>query len=174
MLNRVMPKDNIGLAALLKTKEAAWDNGKQSRIWHALQYILFVWFSTKNLNTGFFVFRSGLPSDVSQIHQPILVCTAHIHWDPEYCDVKLIQIMMLSHEIRQILEEASQNFRPGHKPDISNVQLLFCGDFNSLPESGNLRSSYNKLRSASRFGYSRLHVAHVPVGLHDTYTVYDF
>ncbi|XP_008481285.1 CCR4-NOT transcription complex subunit 6-like [Diaphorina citri] len=26
MLNRVMPKDNIGLAALLKTKEAAWDN----------------------------------------------------------------------------------------------------------------------------------------------------
>lgn len=28
MLNRVMPKDNIGLAALLKTKEAAWDNCK--------------------------------------------------------------------------------------------------------------------------------------------------
>lgn len=27
MLNRVMPKDNIGLAALLKTKEAAWENG---------------------------------------------------------------------------------------------------------------------------------------------------
>ncbi|EFN73660.1 CCR4-NOT transcription complex subunit 6 [Camponotus floridanus] len=26
MLNRVMPKDNIGLAALLRTKEAAWDN----------------------------------------------------------------------------------------------------------------------------------------------------
>lgn len=30
MLNRVMPKDNIGLAALLKTKEAAWDNGEYS------------------------------------------------------------------------------------------------------------------------------------------------
>ncbi|KAK6626726.1 hypothetical protein RUM44_009203 [Polyplax serrata] len=28
MLNRVMPKDNIGLAALLKTKEAAWDNAE--------------------------------------------------------------------------------------------------------------------------------------------------
>lgn len=28
MLNRVMPKDNIGLAALLKTKEAAWENGE--------------------------------------------------------------------------------------------------------------------------------------------------
>lgn len=30
MLNRVMPKDNIGLAALLRTKEAAWDNGEYS------------------------------------------------------------------------------------------------------------------------------------------------
>lgn len=27
MLNRVMPKDNIGLAALLKTKEPAWEAG---------------------------------------------------------------------------------------------------------------------------------------------------
>lgn len=26
MLNRVMTKDNIGLAALLETKEAAWEN----------------------------------------------------------------------------------------------------------------------------------------------------
>nr|CAD7459965.1 unnamed protein product [Timema tahoe] len=104
MLNRVMPKDNIGLAALLKTKEAAWDN--------------------------------GLPPDVSQVHQPLLVCTAHIHWDPEFCDVKLIQTMMLSNELRGILEDASQSFRPGHKPDTSGIQLLLCGDFNSLPDSG--------------------------------------
>ena len=27
MLNRVMTKDNIALAALLETKEAAWENG---------------------------------------------------------------------------------------------------------------------------------------------------
>lgn len=33
MLNRVMPKDNIGLAALLKTKEAAWENGRLT-IWY--------------------------------------------------------------------------------------------------------------------------------------------
>ena len=26
MLNRVMPKDNIALAALLETKEACWEN----------------------------------------------------------------------------------------------------------------------------------------------------
>nr|CAD7200251.1 unnamed protein product [Timema douglasi] len=78
----------------------------------------------------------GLPPDVSQVHQPLLVCTAHIHWDPEFCDVKLIQTMMLSNELRGILEDASQSFRPGHKPDTSGIQLLLCGDFNSLPDSG--------------------------------------
>jgi CCR4-NOT transcription complex subunit 6 len=29
------------------------------------------------------------------VPQCILVATAHIHWDPEYCDVKLVQTMML-------------------------------------------------------------------------------
>ena len=28
MLNRVMTKDNIGLAALLETKEEIWENGR--------------------------------------------------------------------------------------------------------------------------------------------------
>lgn len=40
MLNRVMPKDNIGLAALLKTKEAAWENCKYLFIWvHIMNFI---------------------------------------------------------------------------------------------------------------------------------------
>ena len=104
MLNRVMPKDNIGLAALLKVKENAWE---------------------------------GLTPELAQIPQiPILVCTAHIHWDPEFCDVKLIQTMMLSNELKSILDEACHSFRPGHKYDSNNVQLLLCGDFNSLPDSG--------------------------------------
>lgn len=102
MLNRVMPKDNIGLAALLKVKENAWDS----------------------------------MTDVSQISQPLLVCTAHIHWDPEFCDVKLIQTLMLSNELKTIMDEASHSFRPGHKYDSNSVQLLLCGDFNSLPDSG--------------------------------------
>ncbi|KAI8046343.1 hypothetical protein M5D96_002545 [Drosophila gunungcola] len=102
MLNRVMPKDNIGLAALLKVKENAWEP----------------------------------MSEVTQISQPLLVCTAHIHWDPEFCDVKLIQTMMLSNELKTIIDEASHSFRPGHKNDSNAVQLLLCGDFNSLPDSG--------------------------------------
>ena len=28
--------------------------------------------------------------------QSILVATAHIHWDPEFCDVKLIQVLSSS------------------------------------------------------------------------------
>jgi CCR4-NOT transcription complex subunit 6 len=27
------------------------------------------------------------------------VATAHIHWDPEFCDVKLIQTMMLVDQV---------------------------------------------------------------------------
>lgn len=103
MLNRVMPKDNIGLAALLKIKESAWD---------------------------------GLTPDQAHVPQTLLVCTAHIHWDPEFCDVKLIQTMMLSNELKTILDDANHSLRPNHKYDSSNVQLLLCGDFNSLPDSG--------------------------------------
>lgn len=35
MLNRVMPKDNIGLAALLQTTEGAWENGGFLKIFNA-------------------------------------------------------------------------------------------------------------------------------------------
>ena len=69
--------------------------------------------------------------------QPILVCSAHIHWDPEFCDVKLIQSMMLMEQLRQIMENFGHSFRPGHKKaGPESVQLLLCADFNSLPESG--------------------------------------
>ncbi|XP_076253134.1 CCR4-NOT transcription complex subunit 6-like twin isoform X2 [Rhynchophorus ferrugineus] len=105
MLNRVMPKDNIGLAALLQTTENAWDNS---------------------------------PQDAALMKQPVLVCTAHIHWDPEFCDVKLIQTMMLSNELKSILEESAQTLRTNNVniSDPSNIQLVLCGDFNSLPDSG--------------------------------------
>lgn len=52
MLNRVMTKDDIGLAALLQTKEAAFDDANPA-------------------------------PEPSQVNQPILVCTTHVHWDPE-------------------------------------------------------------------------------------------
>lgn len=98
--------DNIGLAALLETRETAWDN--------------------------------GMPTE----NPPLLVCTAHIHWDPEFCDVKLVQTMMLMHELRLIAEE-SEFGGPGASP-ADKVHLIFCGDMNSLPESGLLANNFDE------------------------------
>ena len=89
----------------------------------------------------------------SETRQQLLVCTAHIHWDPEFCDVKLIQTMMLIDQLKRLIAEYSA------KPSLHNnpiqvynwsttspvlkvsdslvlFQLLLCGDLNSLPESG--------------------------------------
>lgn len=105
MINRVMTKDNIGLAALLETKEAIWEN--------------------------------GVPPEHQR--QPILVATCHVHWDPEFCDVKLIQTMMLMNELKNIIEETQTSLRPGSTaPDSNSIPLILCGDLNSLPESGTL------------------------------------
>lgn len=39
-------------------------------------------------------------------NKPKLVATnAHIHWDPSYKDVKVIQSVMLMRELRQFLED---------------------------------------------------------------------
>ncbi|KAL3876081.1 hypothetical protein ACJMK2_033962 [Sinanodonta woodiana] len=106
MLNRVMTKDNIGLAALLETKEGVFESG------------------------------GGMPPE-AYVKQPLLVATAHVHWDPEYSDVKLIQTMMLMWELKRITEDSASSFRPGStKPESSAIPMILCGDLNSLPESG--------------------------------------
>jgi mRNA deadenylase 3'-5' endonuclease subunit Ccr4 len=50
--------------------------------------------------------------------------------------VKLIQTMMLMDQLKKIQEDAATTFRPGQKYDPAAIQLLLCGDFNSLPNSG--------------------------------------
>lgn len=75
------------------------------------------------------------------IQQPpsLMVATAHIHWDPEFCDVKLIQTLMLMDQLRQFKEDAASalSLRPGGESAAhQDVQLLLTGDFNSLPTSG--------------------------------------
>ncbi|XP_060552207.1 uncharacterized protein LOC132713552 isoform X1 [Ruditapes philippinarum] len=108
MLNRVMTKDNIGLAALLETHEGVFDSS------------------------------GGLPPE-GKIKQPLLVTTAHMHWDPEFSDVKLIQTMMLMSELKKVVEESYQVIRPdinGQTVDCNSIPMILCGDLNSLPESG--------------------------------------
>lgn len=122
MLNRVMTKDNIAMAALLETKEACWEN--------------------------------SLPSEPGQ---HLLVATAHIHWDPEFCDVKLIQTMMLCQQLQNIVSEVGMSLRPGSRFQSSGgVQLLLCGDFNSLPESGVVEYLEKGLISADHTDFKEL------------------
>jgi len=84
---------------------------------------------------------SNMP-DPNNTRQSIMVCTAHIHWDPEFSDVKLIQTMMLMKELKTILEDNCKlQFRPGAKTsqiDVSKIPLILCADLNSLPDSGPL------------------------------------
>lgn len=103
MLNRVMPKDNIALCAVLRVKDNVYSNRRLSMA------------ATDNV-----------------VGSPLVVCTAHIHWDPEFCDVKLVQCMMLASELQKLIGEVAEKFRipPHHTP------VLICGDLNSLPDSG--------------------------------------
>lgn len=139
MLNRVMTKDNIGLAALLEVKsdDSTADLVPNSKSPNT---------TGKDNNTG----NSGASNSSNSINsasapnnkQLLLVCTAHIHWDPEYCDVKLVQTLMFTNEIKQIIEQANREFRPHKNPtnqpiDTStSIPVVICADLNSLPDSG--------------------------------------
>ena len=134
-----MTKDNIGLAALLEVKsdDSTADLVPNSKSPNT---------TGKDNNTG----NSGASNSSNSINsasapnnkQLLLVCTAHIHWDPEYCDVKLVQTLMFTNEIKQIIEQANREFRPHKNPtnqpiDTStSIPVVICADLNSLPDSG--------------------------------------
>jgi CCR4-NOT transcription complex subunit 6 len=56
--------------------------------------------------------------------QEVLVGNVHIHWDPSFRDVKLVQTIMLIEELEKI-----SMVHP-------KAAIIVCGDFNSLPGSG--------------------------------------
>lgn len=54
--------------------------------------------------------------------------------------------------ISQIVEDSQHRSRSGHKMDPNSIQLLLCGDLNSLPDSGNFTfASVMRLYSLIRF-----------------------
>ncbi|KAI5613104.1 CCR4-NOT transcription complex subunit 6-like isoform X3 [Silurus asotus] len=102
MLNRVMTKDNIGVAVLLEVKKELFGGSKA-------------------------------PTD----KQLLLVANAHMHWDPEYSDVKLIQTVMFLSELKSIVESAlSSTGSTSASSDSSSIPIVLCADLNSLPDSG--------------------------------------
>ena len=69
--------------------------------------------------------------------QLVLIATCHVHWDPEFCDVKLIQTMMFMHRLQNIIKDAQASLLPtSSSSDCNQVPVILCGDLNSLPESG--------------------------------------
>ncbi|KAJ3277101.1 Elongation of fatty acids protein 2 [Terramyces sp. JEL0728] len=60
----------------------------------------------------------------------ILVANAHLHWDPAYSDVKVIQTALLVEEVERLSAQWAKTYNNGPQ------SILICGDFNSLPDSG--------------------------------------
>lgn len=86
-----------------------------------------------------------------------IIANAHILWDPQYRDVKLVQIALLMDEVEKVANNfarypprppapASPTDSPGDNSgssrpppvytDGSKIPLIVSGDFNSLPDSG--------------------------------------
>jgi CCR4-NOT transcription complex subunit 6 len=87
-----------------------------------------------------------------------IIANAHIHWDPAYRDVKLVQVALLVDEIEQIAQSFAKypprlptrlsdsesagagETLPSRSPPVytdgTKIPLIICGDFNSVPLSG--------------------------------------
>ncbi|KAF8520339.1 Endonuclease/exonuclease/phosphatase [Hysterangium stoloniferum] len=79
----------------------------------------------------------------------LIIANVHIHWDPEYRDVKLVQTALLMDELQKIsdrfarlpprlpahMEDPSKPPQPTYA-DGSKIPTIVCGDFNSIPGSG--------------------------------------
>ncbi|KAI7853842.1 Endonuclease/exonuclease/phosphatase [Circinella umbellata] len=70
----------------------------------------------------------------------VLVANSHIHWDPSFADVKLVQVGMLMDEIDKF---ATKHLNPpASSPNgivysaTSKLPTIIAGDFNSSPDSG--------------------------------------
>ncbi|KAJ1946966.1 Glucose-repressible alcohol dehydrogenase transcriptional effector [Kickxella alabastrina] len=89
----------------------------------------------------------------------LFVANAHVHWDPEFTDVKMIQTTMLTEELAMLAKkyggmsasstgpvnvgssEGSESHRmqiqlQQQQKQFQKISSIICGDFNSKPDSG--------------------------------------
>ncbi|RKP38603.1 Endonuclease/exonuclease/phosphatase, partial [Dimargaris cristalligena] len=86
-------------------------------------------FMTKDNITGFALLEHKAKQT------KLLVANSHIHWDPEFTDVKMVQVAMLMEEIQHLTNRYGSV--PAGAPDSRKyLSTLICGDFNSTPSSG--------------------------------------
>ncbi|KAI9278034.1 Endonuclease/exonuclease/phosphatase [Sporodiniella umbellata] len=67
--------------------------------------------------------------------QRVLVANTHIHWDPLFADVKLVQIGVMMEELQKFAQK-HLNDGPIHYASPPKMPTVVCGDFNSSPDSG--------------------------------------
>ena len=75
----------------------------------------------------------------------LIVANLHLTWDPQYRDVKVVQVAMLLEQLNKLATEW-RNFpatdTKGERPptptysDTTQIPMLICGDFNSIADSG--------------------------------------
>ncbi len=91
----------------------------------------------KCLNTFFFYLSTAGKSVHAMEKQLLLVANAHMHWDPEYSDVKLVQTVMFLSEVKNIIDKASRSLKLSSvSGETNSIPLVLCADLNSLPDSG--------------------------------------
>lgn len=97
----------------------------------------------------------------------LIVANVHLHWDPQFRDVKLVQTAMLMDELEKIGDRfakfpAKLNVAEGYPPapkytNGTQIPTIICGDFNSEPGSG----VYDYLSTGSVAGNHEDFMAHV-------------
>lgn len=60
----------------------------------------------------------------------VIVANTHLHWDPEFNDVKALQVAVLLEEIQGVVKHMLNS-----KDDLIKIPLVICGDFNSQNDS---------------------------------------
>ncbi|CAE6441736.1 unnamed protein product [Rhizoctonia solani] len=78
----------------------------------------------------------------------LIIANAHIHWDPEFRDVKLVQTAILMDSLKVIADDfADMEVAGGQKNKYikgTNIPLVVCGDFNSVPENSGVYEFMSK------------------------------
>ncbi|KAJ2682469.1 Glucose-repressible alcohol dehydrogenase transcriptional effector [Coemansia spiralis] len=113
-------------------------------------------FMTKDNIVGFAVLKHHkLPGEPT-----VFVANAHVHWDPEFTDVKMVQTAMLTEELAMLVKKygglapappvhhggaSGDGGSEAHRVQMQlqqqqkqfqKVAAIICGDFNSTPDSG--------------------------------------
>lgn len=139
---RLTSKDNIAIGLVLRRRDraalAARSGSSASGGGHSNAS------GGKMLNAGGGAPRrtpSPLPSSMNPpgpVDEDLLVfVNTHIHWDPEFSDVKLMQVQMLMEQLEAWIDEYSNP--TGTLEDVlpsQRIPLILGGDFNSKPDSG--------------------------------------